>query len=66
MTGCFECDYQVEGECRRFPPPYPKVNETMGCGEGKPKGADEVESLIAASGDGGKAVNVARTSVLSK
>jgi hypothetical protein len=38
----------------------------MGCGEGKPKGVNEVESLIAASGDGGKAVNANRATVLSR
>lgn len=66
MISCFECDYNESGECRRYPPPFPKVNDTMGCGEGKPKGADEVEALIAASGDGGKAVNADRASVLSR
>lgn len=66
MTECHECDYRVEAECRRYPPPFPKVNDTMGCGEGRPKGADEVEALISASGDGGKAVNANRASVLSR
>lgn len=66
MIICPDCGYEVKGECRRYPPPYPKVNETMGCGEGKLKGADGAEALISASGDGGKAVNASRASALSR
>ena len=65
MITCPECDYEVKGECRRYPPPFPKVNETMGCGEGKPRGETDTVN-VAVFGDGGKAVNANRTSVLSR
>jgi len=44
METCGTCIFAVKGECHRFPPPYPKIEEwTVGCGELLLKGGQPSE-----------------------
>lgn len=72
MITCPKCFYEDDGECRRFPPPFPKVNEKMWCGEGIPREAatqeeiSSTEGLSGAHSEGARAIDATRAKALKR
>lgn len=43
---CGTCLFFIKGDCHRYPPPYPKVEEwTIGCGEHSAEGRASVSKV---------------------